>query len=230
MKITWFGHAGFRIDTGKSAIAVDPFMTGNPVFKGNPKDAARGVTHVILSHGHDDHIGDTVEICKNNGSILIAVWELANHLHAKGVEKIEPTNTGGAIYTEDFDVTFVQAYHSSSSGGIYLGNPCGLVIRCKKEKHTLYHMGDTAIFSDMALINKLHRPDIGIVPIGDRFTMNPETAAYACKTFFKFKTILPCHFATFPGYLLPDASRFVKAMGPGKKAVKLIDFGKSIEL
>jgi L-ascorbate metabolism protein UlaG (beta-lactamase superfamily) len=219
MKLTWFGHSGFRIDTGRAAIIIDPFMTGNAVFKGRADDAARGATHVILTHGHDDHVGDTVDICRNNDATLIAVWELANHLKEKGVEKIDPTNTGGSIYTEDFD-----------AGGVYLGNPCGLVIRCKKEKHTVYHMGDTAIFGDMALINKLHRPNIGIVPVGDRFTMNPETAAYACRTFFKFKTIIPCHYATFPGYLLPDPSRFVKAMGPLKKSVRKLDFGQSVEL
>jgi L-ascorbate metabolism protein UlaG (beta-lactamase superfamily) len=230
MKITWFGHSGFRIDTGSSVIVIDPFMTGNSVFKGRADEAARGATHVILTHGHDDHVGDTVDICRSNGATLIAIWELANHLKDKGVEKIDPTNTGGSIYTEDFDVTFVQAFHSSSSGGVYLGNPCGIVIRCKTEKHTIYHMGDTAIFGDMALINKLHRPNIGIVPVGDRFTMNPETAAYACRTFFKFKTIIPCHYATFPGYLLPDPSRFVKAMGPLKKSVRRLDFGQGIEL
>jgi L-ascorbate metabolism protein UlaG (beta-lactamase superfamily) len=91
-------------------------------------------------------------------------------------------------------------------------------------------MGDTAIFGDMALINRLHKPDIGIVPVGDRFTMNPETAAFACRSFFKFKTIIPCHYATFPGYLLPDPSRFVKAMGPGKKTVKVLGFGESVTL
>lgn len=230
MKITWFGHSGFRLETGRSVIIIDPFLTGNPVFKGDAKEVTRGATHVLLTHGHDDHIGDAADVCKANGATLVAVWELANHLGSKGVEKLEPTNTGGSIYTEDFDVTFVQAYHSSSSGGVYLGNPCGLVIRSKAEKNTVYHMGDTAIFSDMALINKLHRPNIGIVPVGDRFTMNPETAAYACKSYFKFKTIIPCHFATFPGYLLPDASRFLKAMGPLRKTVKQIDFGKSLDV
>jgi L-ascorbate metabolism protein UlaG (beta-lactamase superfamily) len=91
-------------------------------------------------------------------------------------------------------------------------------------------MGDTAIFGDMALIHKLHKPNIGIVPVGDRFTMNPETAAYACRSFFKFKTIIPCHYATFPGYLLPDASRFSKAMGAAKASVKELGIGESISL
>jgi L-ascorbate metabolism protein UlaG (beta-lactamase superfamily) len=230
MKITRFGQSAFRIETGKSVLIIDPFMSQSPVFKGNVEEAARGATHVALTHGHDDHVGDTVTICKSNGATLIAVFEITSHLGKSGVEKTEPVNTGGSIYTEDFDITFVQAFHSSSSNGVYLGNPSGLVIRCKHEKHTLYHMGDTAIFGDMALIQKLHRPDIGIVPVGDRFTMNPETAAFACRSFFKFKMVIPCHYATFPGYLLPDASRFIKAMGPGKKAVRALAVGGSVEL
>jgi L-ascorbate metabolism protein UlaG (beta-lactamase superfamily) len=230
MKITWFGQSAFRIETGSSVLIIDPFMSGSPVFKGNVEEAARGATHVALTHGHDDHVGDTVAICKSNGATLIAVFEITSHLGKQGVEKTEPTNTGGSIYMDDFDITFVQAFHSSSSNGVYLGNPSGLIIRCKREKRTVYHMGDTAIFGDMALIQKLHRPDIGIVPIGDRFTMNPETAAFACRTYFKFKTIIPCHYATFPGYLLPDPSRFIKAMGANRKAIKALGIGASIEL
>jgi L-ascorbate metabolism protein UlaG (beta-lactamase superfamily) len=230
MKITWFGQSAFRIETGKSVLIIDPFLSGSPIFKGNAEQAARGATHVALSHGHDDHVGDTVSICKSTGATLIAVFEIVSHLGKQGVEKVEPTNTGGSIYTDDFDITFVQAFHSSSSNGVYLGNPSGLVIKCKKEKHTLYHMGDTAIFGDMALINRLYKPNIGIVPVGDRFTMNPETAAFACRSFFKFKTIIPCHYATFPRYLLPDASRFIKAMGPAKKSIKALGVGESISL
>jgi L-ascorbate metabolism protein UlaG (beta-lactamase superfamily) len=230
MKITWFGQSAFRVETGGSVLIIDPFLSGSPVFKGNVDQATRGATHVALTHGHDDHVGDTVSICKSNGATLIAVFEITSHLGQQGVARTEPTNTGGSIYTDDFDITFVQAFHSSSSKGIYLGNPSGLVVRCKHEKHILYHMGDTAIFGDMALIHKLHKPDIGIVPVGDRFTMNPETAAYACRSFFKFKTIIPCHYATFPGYLLPDASRFIKAMGAAKTSVKALGIGESISL
>ena len=230
MKITWFGQSAFRIETGRSVLIIDPFLSGSPVFKGNSADAMRGATHVALTHGHDDHVGDTVAICKANGATLIAVFEICAHLGKKGVEKTEPTNTGGSIYAEDFDITFVQAFHSSSSEGVYLGNPSGLVIKCKQEKHTIYHMGDTAIFGDMGLIHKLHKPDIGIVPVGDRFTMNPETAAFACRSFFKFKTIIPCHYATFPGFLLPDASRFIKALGPMRKSAHALGIGESIQL
>ena len=229
MKITWFGHSAFRVETGRSVLMIDPFLSGNPVFKGNAAKAAAGATHVGLTHGHDDHAGDAVAICKANGATLIAVYELAVHLAGKGVEKYEPANTGGTIYTEDFDITFVRADHSSSSGNVYLGNPCGLMVHAKGEAKTLYHMGDTDIFGDMALINEIHKPGIGIVPMGDRFTMSPRTAAMACKRFFNFSVILPCHYKTFP-LLLPTADGLVEAMGEDGHKVKVLDVGASITI
>ncbi len=200
MKITWFGHSCFRIETGKSLVLIDPFLKGNPTFEASGLDweaATQGVTHVALTHGHDDHLGDAAEICKLRGAVLFAVWELAMHLSAQGVERLEPMNTGGTVKSADFDLTFVQALHSSSSGGVYLGNPCGIVLTAK-EGRTVYHMGDTEIFGDMALINELHSPDIGIVPIGDRFTMGAARAARACKSYFAFKTVFPAHYGTYP--------------------------------
>jgi L-ascorbate metabolism protein UlaG (beta-lactamase superfamily) len=120
-------------------------------------------------------------------------------------------NTGGTVAAGDFELTLVDALHSSSSGGVYLGNPNGIIVRAK-EGRTVYHMGDTEMFGGMALIAEFHKPDIGIVPIGDRFTMGARSAAFACKKFFSFKTVLPCHFGTFPGMLDPDASKFVAEM------------------
>lgn len=204
MKITWFGHACFRIDTGASAILIDPFLTGNPVFEksGIPlSKVSEGVTHVALTHGHEDHVGNTIPVCKETSAPLIAVHELAAYLQGKGVESVDPGNTGGTISFDDFDLTFVPAWHSSSNivDGIpvYLGNPCGIVIEPKDGK-TVYHMGDTDIFSDMGLINELHQPQIGLVPIGDRYTMGAKSAALACKRFFNFETVVPCHYGTFP--------------------------------
>lgn len=213
MKITWFGHSAFRVETGGSVILIDPFLKGNPTFEksGIAWDAATaGVTHVALTHGHDDHVGDAGEICKARGATLFAVYELAMHVASKGAEKIEPMNTGGSVQSADFRLTLVNALHSSSSNGVYLGNPCGVVVKAR-EGHTLLHMGDTEVFPDMGLINELHKPDIGLVPIGDRFTMGADSAAYACRTFYDFKTIIPCHYGTFP-IIDQTADAFVAAM------------------
>ncbi|MFV0296982.1 MAG: metal-dependent hydrolase, partial [Hyphomicrobiaceae bacterium] len=150
-------------------------------------------------------------ICKETGAELFAAYELALHVGSKGAEKLQPMNTGGTVASADFSLTLVDALHSSSSGGVYLGNPNGIVIKAAEGK-TLYHMGDTDMFPGMELVQEFHKPDIGIVPIGDRFTMGGKAAAFACKKFFKFSAILPSHYGTFPGMLDPDASKFVAEM------------------
>src|SRR5512143_1608524 len=117
MKITWFGHSCFRIDTGSSSILIDPFLSFNPTFANSGlslHQAIKGVTHVALTHGHEDHSGDTVTIGKETGAPLLAVRELATYLAGQGVEKIDPGNTGGTLYHKDFDLTFVPAWHSAS--------------------------------------------------------------------------------------------------------------------
>jgi L-ascorbate metabolism protein UlaG (beta-lactamase superfamily) len=143
-----------------------------------------------------------------------------------GVAKLEPMNTGGTVQAPDFSLTMVNALHSSASGGVYLGNPCGIVIAAKEGK-TLLHMGDTEIFGDMALINEIHQPDIGIVPIGDRFTMGAAAAALACKRYFKFSTIIPCHYGTFP-IIDQSADAFVAAMAGHN--VKVPAIGETLDL
>jgi len=228
MKITWFGHSTFRLETGNSVVMIDPFLSGNPVFDGSVEEASEGATHVALTHGHDDHIGDTVDICRNTGATLIAVFEICVHL---GIENYEPTNTGGTITTADFDISFVQALHSSSrgveGGNIYLGNPCGLIIT-PKQGPVVYHMGDTDIFGDMALVNELYQPKIGIVPIGDRFTMGARGAALACTRFFDFDTILPCHYGTFP-IIDANADKFVAELGDMGARAAVLKVGESID-
>ena len=218
MQITWFGHSCFRIDTAKSSILIDPFLTGNPTFENTGRSVhsvAKGVTHVALTHGHGDHTGDAAAICKETGVPLMAVFELAMHMASLGVETVDPGNTGGTLYHEDFDLSFVPAWHSSGIShegrSIYLGACCGLVVAAREGK-TVYHMGDTAIFSDMGLINEIYQPAIGFVPIGDRFTMGAKMAALACKRYFQLETVIPCHYGTFP-MLDQTADKFVAEMG-----------------
>ena len=218
MRITWFGHSCFRIETGAAVILIDPFLKGNPTFQASGiawDVATAGVTHVALTHGHDDHIGDAAEICALRQAPLFAAYELALHVKGKSDISVQPMNTGGTVAVADFALTLTQALHSSSSGGVYLGNPCGIVIRpstAADRGKVVYHMGDTDVFAGMGLVNELHQPTIGIVPIGDRFTMGAASAAFACKRFFHFKTVIPCHYGTFPGMLDADASKFTAEM------------------
>lgn len=202
MKLTYFGHSAFRIDAGTSVILIDPFLTGNPHYAGTLDEAARGLTHIVLSHGHGDHVGDTVALAKRYGARVVGNYELVSWLGRQGVSAIEPANTGGTVRFTDFSVTLTQAFHSSSAMGedgsiTYLGMPNGLVLHFV-EGPTVYHMGDTDIFSDMALIEELHHPAVGLVPVGDRLTMGAAVAALACRRYFNFATIVPIHWGTMP--------------------------------
>lgn len=223
MDIIWHGHSAFRIDNGASRILIDPFLSGNPSWGKGWEDAAHGATHVLLTHGHDDHLGDAVAICKATGAQLVANFEICMHLVAQGVAEVQinPGNVGGTVDCGGFTTTFVKAEHSSSSqvagGNIYLGNPSGLVLHFD-DAPTVYAMGDTDMFGDMALINELHAPDVGLVPIGDRFTMGAAVAALACRRYFNFEAVIPCHYATF-GLLAADAGQFIEAMAGGKTRV-----------
>jgi len=235
MKITYHGHSAFRIETGKAVILIDPFFTGNPAAKVGWQEASQGLTHLLLTHGHGDHTGDSLDILKATGATLVSNFEICMWLNAKGVENYSPGNHGGRISFEDFDVIFTNAWHSSSdtNGGnpIYLGNPSGFVIEPKMEKgKTLYVAGDTGLSYDMKLIQELYRPEIGILPIGDRFTMGGDQAAYACRNFFDFETVIPCHYASFKGFVADDASTFLKAMGPDAGKVKVLAAGETVTL
>ena len=235
MKITYHGHSAFRIETGKAVILVDPFFTGNPAATSDWQSASKGCTHVLLTHGHGDHTGDSVAILKATGAVLVANFEICNYFNAKGVANYSPGNHGGRISFADFDVIFTNAWHSSSDivDGIpiYLGNPSGFVIEPKNETgKTLYVSGDTGLSLDMKLIHDLYKPVIGILPIGDRFTMGGDQAAYACRNFFEFKIIVPCHYASFKGFVADDASKFLAAMGSDAKRVKVMAPGEELEL
>jgi L-ascorbate metabolism protein UlaG (beta-lactamase superfamily) len=232
MNITWYGHSAFKLDFGSSSVLIDPFLRDNPKFSGDFAKVVSGVTHVLLTHGHGDHLGDTVEIAKMTGACVVADADLTAWLAGQGVERLEPMNTGGTIHLDEFSVSMVQALHSSGSyaAGMAqaLGEAHGLIVRAKSEP-SVYHMGDTGIFGDMALINEIYAPNVGLVPIGDRFTMGAEVAALACRRYFAFDTIIPCHYATF-GLLDQTPDQFRAALDGAADKLVMPEVGQAFRI
>jgi L-ascorbate metabolism protein UlaG (beta-lactamase superfamily) len=199
--VTWLGHATFRIDTpGGKRVYVDPWL-GNPNCPEEERDPER-VDLIALTHGHGDHVGETVELAQRFDCPVIGMLELREWLTTQGLPE-DPTvagNKGGTIEKEGIKVTLTDAKHSSSTSEngtvVYLGEPAGLVIEVENGT-TLYFAGDTCVFSDMALIGRIYEPDVAILPIGDHYTMGPREAVVALELLGTGRCI-PCHYGTFP--------------------------------
>lgn len=225
-KLTYLGHSAFLMEGKSTRLLLDPFLTGNPTF---PEDYDVGdIDYILLTHGHGDHVGDTIDLAKKYDAAVVGIYDLTAWLASKGVEKTEGMNKGGTIQLNDeLSVTLTHAFHSSTyeENGqlIPLGEACGMIIHL--DDTVIYAAGDTDIFSDMALIQKLYKPTIGLIPIGDRFTMNPTTAAYACNEFLDLKTIIPIHHSTFP-LLTGTPAEFEKQVKKGK--VVTLEPGESL--
>ena len=205
--LTFLGHAGVLLDDGTHAVAIDPFLTGNPLATRKAGDIH--CQAIVLTHGHSDYVGDTIAIAKANGATVYATYEVTEFLDEAGVET-EPGNTGGRIVTPFGWVAFTPAFHSSSYHGRYLGMPCGVMVHLGGV--TVYHCGDTALFSDMKLLGEIYRPHLALIPVGDRFTMGPELGARAAELIAP-KVAIPIHYGTFP-FLTADISGFKPAGVP----------------
>ncbi|MCU9614202.1 metal-dependent hydrolase [Caldibacillus lycopersici] len=197
MKVTYHGHSIVKIQTGGKVILIDPFITGNGLTDLKVEEENPDV--IILTHGHGDHVGDTYTLAKKSNALVITMNELAVYLRWKGLNT-HGMNIGGA-YSFDFGkVKFTQAFHSTGleteqEDFVYLGMPAGVLLMI--EGKTIYHAGDTGLFSDMKLIGERHPIDLAFLPIGDNFTMGPEDAAYAAKL-LQPKMVVPVHYNTFP--------------------------------
>jgi L-ascorbate metabolism protein UlaG (beta-lactamase superfamily) len=198
LTITWLGHSSFSLKTpGGKTLLLDPWYTGNPSFPENAKPKQADL--ILVSHGHSDHMTDAAAMAKATGAAVVGIWEVTSWLGSKGVQNVEPMNKGGTIEAKGLRITMTEAVHSSSfeeNGIVYLGEPAGFVVRLEN-RQSFYFAGDTALFSDMKLIGELYKPDIAFLPIGDRFTMGPDTAAMAAK-WLGVRQVVPMHYATFP--------------------------------
>jgi len=198
LAITWLGHSSFRVRTpGGREILFDPWYTGNPAFPEAARPAKADL--ILVSHGHRDHITDAATMAKATGATVVGIWEICTYLGSKGVKNLEPMNKGGTITVQGLRITMTDARHSSSfddNGVVYLGEAAGFVVKLENGQ-TIYYAGDTSLFGDMKIIAELYKPDIAFLPIGDRFTMGPDTAAIAAK-WLGAKLVVPMHCGTFP--------------------------------
>jgi Predicted Zn-dependent hydrolases of the beta-lactamase fold len=200
-RVTWLGHAVFLIESpGGARVAIDPWIGNNPNF---PKDFDFARLDVIAAtHGHFDHFGDDgIALAKKSGATVVAVFELALHCGANGVEKVSGMNKGGSQTVAGIEFRMVQAVHSSGTSGAgretnFPADPCGYVMTFE-DGFRIYHAGDTAVFSDMALIGELYAPDLALLPIGDFYTMGPREAAKGCEL-LRVPRVIPIHWGTFP--------------------------------
>ena len=221
IKLTWLGHATFRVETpGGKTVYIDPWVMGNPMCPEADKNV-RKADVMLCTHGHFDHIGDAVEIAKKHNPVVAGIFELCGWLEKKGAKQTAPMNKGGSQTLGDIRVTMVHADHSCGIQDgdqiVYGGEACGYVIEFENGVK-IYHAGDTNVFGDMAIIRDLYAPEIVMLPIGDRFTMSPREAAYACNL-LKPKWVIPMHFGTFP--LLTGTPGQLQKLAKGVEVVEM---------
>ena len=193
MDIRFLGHACFELSDGDTRVLVDPFLTGNP--KAAVEAGEVDPTHIFLTHGHSDHWGDIVDIAKRTGAQCVAIVELAGELQKEGVENVADPNIGGTVEFDGGWVRLTPAWHTSTSPGGTVNTPAGLVINLGGQ--TVYHLGDTSLFSDLALPAKRDKIDVALMCIGGHYTMDRHDGVTAAEL-VGADVVIPCHHGTFP--------------------------------
>ena len=202
MDIRYLGHAAVELTDGSTRILIDPFLTGNPKAAATPEELEPDI--ILLTHGHADHIGDTVAIAKRTGAPVLAITDLARELDEEGLQTYDP-NLGGTVRFDWGWVKLVPAWHTSTTPKGTVNTPAGLLIDFNGT--IVYHVGDTALFSDLKLVGRRgNRVDIALVPIGGHYTMDRIDAVTAVE-YIDPRLVIPVHYDTFPP-LRTDAQRF----------------------
>jgi len=224
MQVSYHGHSIVKIKTNGTTILIDPFISGNGLTDLKVEEEKPDV--ILLTHGHNDHVGDTIELAKANNSLVVAPNELAVYLGKQGLN-VHPMGIGGAYEFPFGKVKYTLAFHGSvyetENEVINTGNPGGILFSA--EGLTIYHAGDTALFGDMKLIGERNSIDAAFLPIGDNFTMGPEDAAYAVEL-LKPKTVVPIHYNTFP-VIKQDPTVFAELVTTSK--VQILNAGEEVQ-
>ncbi len=220
VNITYLGHSAFKVE-GEKTLYIDPFLE-NPNSPISLRDVDEADV-VLVTHGHEDHVGNAIEICEKTGATLVTIFDLAEILADKSdIIKTVGINIGGTTYVEDIEVTMVDAKHSANiEPGVSGGNPAGFVF--KIDDTTIYYAGDTAVFGDMEIIGELYEPEIAMLPIGDFYTMGVKEANYAINL-INPETVIPMHYDTFEA-VEADPTK----LNNEKAKIKIIEPGKTWE-
>ena len=229
MDIQWFGHSAFRLSEGGKTVLIDPYFTDNPTCPADAVAAIDRVDYILVTHGHADHVGDTLRLAREHDAQVVSMVEVARWLEKHGHGDNIGVNIGGTMAGDGFSFTMVNAVHSSSfvegDTPVYMGVCAGFVV--KAGRWSVYHAGDTDVFSDMALIQKLHQPNVGLLPIGGHFTMDAKAAALACNELLDLEVVVPMHFKTFP-VLAEGAEGFKGLVKRGR--VEILEPGQTLTL
>jgi L-ascorbate metabolism protein UlaG (beta-lactamase superfamily) len=199
-RITWFGHAAFKIEIADKTVLIDPWLDGNPTSAVKASEIT-SADIVYVTHDHRDHLGDAFNICKKTNATFVSVGDLARYAKEEGVEKTVGLNIGGAIGIEGVRLSMVQAFHTATRGV-----PTGVIV--EGEGRTAYHAGDTGVFGDMRILGELYKFDVALLPIGGYYTMDAKQASEAVKLLSP-KAVIPMHYKTMP-VLAQSADEFVR--------------------
>jgi L-ascorbate metabolism protein UlaG (beta-lactamase superfamily) len=222
VEIRFLGHACFELTEGDTRVLVDPFLSGNPKAAVGPDEV--DPTHLFLTHGHADHWGDVVDIAKRTGASCVAMAELAGELGEQGVENTTDPNLGGTVEFDGGWVRLVPAWHTSTTPGGTVNTPAGLVINLGGS--TVYHLGDTALFSDLRLVRERDDIDVALMCIGGHYTMDRFDAVKAAEL-VGATTVIPCHYNTMPVIETDDEAFKADVESQTSSKVQILQPGES---